>query len=431
MKTPFHIFRKRHALLLLAVTVTLLVRLLYGLVVFEHIADRYSWRQDDEYSDIAYTVITAGKYAVAETSPPTMTRLPAYPLVLAGIYAVFSRSFVAVRIIQSLFCAITCVLIYFTAREATNERVAGLAAFLFAFYPNSILYCARTLSETTYCLFLSIFCFTLVRLFKSPGVWRSVATGLSFGIMMLTKSTTVLLPLFLFLTLLSAYYRKIQWHVIHSIMLFIFVASLVMAPWVIRSYRITDKLIVLSTRGGMSLYQGYYFATHLSSQRSRSQLDHEALLEATRLVRERYTSTGKPIDEYYQDRIAYSLVWEKILARPFYSSGIFLQNLFLTWFLNYGRLTMIVSFFVHIPLLLLAAYAIFVMLRRDDRVWIKMLPLIIVCAYFNLLHCVLYPHVRFMSPVIGTIVTILAAYSILHVISLAKLLRVRLSRRPF
>jgi len=419
MKTTLHVLRKRYGLLALAVALTLLVRLVYGLVVFEHIADRYSWRLDDEYSDIAYTLITSGKYAVSETSPPTMKRLPLHPLILAGVYAVFGRSLVAVRIFQSLLCAITCAMVYLTAREVANERVAGIASLIFAFYPNSILYSARTLSETTYFLLLSIFCLALVRWFKAPGVWTSMASGLSFGTLMLTKSTTVLLPLFLLLTLLSAHYRKRLWRVISGIVLMVFVAALVMSPWVIRNYKLTGRVIVLSTWGGAPFYHGYYLATHLSDGCRGFRLDHEAAKEARHLVRERYTPIGEPIDEYYQDRIAYSLVWERIMARPLYSFWIFLRNMFLTWFLTYGRMTTIVSFFVHVPMLSLAAYAILVMLRRDPCAWIKMLPLGLICTYFNLFHAVVYPHVRYMSPVIGTIVTILVAYGISHLMSLA------------
>lgn len=425
MKTADHILRKRYGLLTLAVALTLLVRLVYGLVVFDRIADRYSWRLDDEYSDIASTVITSGKYALSETSPPTMRRLPAHPLFLAAIYATFGRSPVAVRIFQTLLCAITCVLVYLTAREVTNERVAGIASLFFALYPNSILYSARTLSETTYSLLLSAFCLTLVRQFKSPGIRTSIATGLAFGTLLLTKSTTLLLPPFLLLTLLSVHYRKKLWRAIGSAALAVFVAVLVISPWAIRNYKLTGRMTVLSTWGGAPFYHGYYLATHLLEGRSGFQLDHDAAQERRRLVDERYTPSGQPIDEYYQDKITYSLVWKKIKARPLYSFGIFLRNVFLTWFLTYGHLTTIISFFVHMPLLLLTGYAVLVMPKRDPGVWIKTLPLLLVVVYFDLFHAIVYPHARYMAPVTGTIVTILAAYSVSHLLSLAGPLRAR------
>lgn len=412
--------RRCYSLLALAVALTLVMRLVYGFVIFGRIADRYSWRMDDEYSDIAYTLITTGKYALSETSPPTMKRLPIHPLVLAGVYAVFGRSLVAVRILHSLFCALTCVMIYLTAREITNERVAGITSLIFAFYPNSILYSARTLSETTYFLLLSIYCFTLIRQFKTPSVRTSIVTGLSFGMLMLTKSITVLLPLFLLLILLSAYYRKRLWRVISSIVLIIFVAAFVMSPWIIRNYRLTGKIIILSTWGGSPFYHGYYFATHLGDGPSGLQLDHDGAQEAKHLVGERYTPSGQPVDEYYEDRIAYSLVLEKIKARSLYSLWIFFRGVFLTWFLTYGRATTVVSFFAHVPLLLLAAYAMVVMSKRDYDAWIKTLPLVLIVVYFNLFHAVVYPHVRYMSPAIGTIMTILAAYGISHLKSANK-----------
>jgi len=417
MKTNLHVLQKRYSLLTLTVALTLVLRLVYGLGVYEHIANRFLWwRVDDGYSNIAHTIATCGKYAFSETHLPTMQRLPVHPLFLAGIYAVFGKSLVAAQIFQSLLCAITCVLIYRTAREVSNERVANIAALIFAFYPNSILYSARTLSETAYTFFLSIFCLLLVRQFKKPTVWTSVATGLSFGLLMLTKSTAVLLPLFLSLTLLSAHYRKKLWRIVSSIGLTVFVAALVMSPWTIRNYRLSGKIIVLSTCGGAPFYHGYYLATHLGDGRSVAQLEHDGSQERARLVNERYTPSGEPVDEYHQDRIAYSLVWEKIRARPLYSAGIFLRNVFLTWFLTYGSMTTVISFFVHIPLLLLAMYAILIILKQDHSTGTRMLPLVLICLYFNLVQAVIYPHNRYMAPVTGVIVTLLAAYSISHLV---------------
>lgn len=418
MKSVFEVLWKRYGFLTLAVALTLLVRITYGLVIFEHIADRFSWRGDDQYSDLAHTISTSGKYAVSETSLPTMKRLPVHPLLLAGVYTVFGRSLVAARIFQCLLCAITCVMVYFTAREVANKRVAGIACLLFAFYPNSILYSARTLSETTYSFLLSIFSFTLVKQFKSLDVRMSIATGLASGVLMLTRSTSILLPPFLFLILLSAHYRRAVWRVIGCIVLAVFVAAIVLSPWVIRNYRLTGKFIPLSTWGGIPFYQGYYLTTHLLDGRSGLELDYDAGREAKRLVRERYTPVGQAVDEYYQDRIAYSLVWEKILTRPFSSAWAFLRNIPLAWFLTYGRLTTIVSFLVHIPLLLLAIYAAFTMSKLDVHTWVKALPLVLVCAYFNLFHAVVYPHARYTSPVTGTIVTVLGAYGVAHLISL-------------
>ena len=421
MKTRLHIFQKRYRLLTLAVTLTLMLRLVYSFGVYEYLADRFLWwRVDDGYSSIAYTISTVGKYALSDTHLPTMTRLPIHPLFLAGVYVLFGKSLVAAQIFQSLLCALTCVLVYYTARKVSNEKVAGIAALIFAIYPNSILYSARTLSETTYTFLLAVFCLTLIKQFKEPTVWASVATGISFGLLMLTKSTTVLLLPFLSLIFLSAHYRKKLWRVVGSSVLTILVAALIMSPWIVRNYRLAGKIIPFSTWGGTPFYRGYYFATHLGDGRSNAQIEYAGEQEGERLVNERYTPSGQPIDEYYQDKVAYSLVWEQVRARPFYSAGIFLRNVFLTWFLTYGNVTMIVSFLVHIPLLLLAVYAILVMSRHDHSTGTNVLPLVLVCVYFNLVHAVIYPHNRFIAPVTATIVTILAAYSISHLVPLIR-----------
>lgn len=412
MRTRLQTLYRRHGILALAVLLTLLLRLVYGLVIFEQIADRFSWRQDDEYPYIASTLVSAGKYAVSEDAAPTMKRLPVHPLFLAGIYALFGRSAIAVRIVQSFVCAATCILIYLTAREVSSRRVAQIAAFLFAIYPNSILYSARALSETTYTFLLSLFCFALVRMYKSPRVRTAIAAGIPFGLLVLTKGTTILLPPFLLLALLSRHYGRNLWRVVGSLVLITLTAAILLLPWSVRNYRLSGKVVVLSTWGGAPFYHGYYVATHLVTGHGSTNLDREAAQEARRLIRERYTPTGRAVDEYHEDRIAYSLVWEKIRARPFYSAWIFLRNLLLAWFLTYGRLTTVVSLLVHVPLLLFSLAGIMIMYSRDHQAWIRSLPLLLVLAYYNLVHAVIYPHVRYMFPTIATVATILAAYGI-------------------
>jgi 4-amino-4-deoxy-L-arabinose transferase-like glycosyltransferase len=253
----------------------------------------------------------------------------------------------------------------------------------------------------------------------------SLAAGLSLGMLMLVKGTTVLLPPFLLLALLSSHYRQRLWRVIGGLGLMAFVAALVLSPWVIRNYGLTGKIIPLSTWGGSPFYQGYYLATHLGDGRTGSQLDYDGAMEARGLVYERYTPVGQPIDEYHRDSIAYALVWEKIRARPLYSCWVFVRNAVLVWFLTYGSITTIVSALVHVPLLLLAACAIPAMVKQNRETWIRALPLVLILIYFNLFHAIAYPHVRYMSPVIATTVTILAAYGISQLIARFGPLRTR------
>lgn len=94
----------KYRVLLLAMGLTVFLRITCGLFIFDHISGRYSWHQDDEYSDIAHTLVTSGKYATSEDALPTMKRMPAYPLILAGIYSILGKSVVAVRVFQALIC---------------------------------------------------------------------------------------------------------------------------------------------------------------------------------------------------------------------------------------------------------------------------------------------------------------------------------------
>src|SRR3989338_2675498 len=57
---------------------------------------------------------------------PTARRTPVYPMFLAGIYAVFGHSYIAVKIIQAILGALLCLVIFFIANIIYNDRPIGI-----------------------------------------------------------------------------------------------------------------------------------------------------------------------------------------------------------------------------------------------------------------------------------------------------------------
>lgn len=65
------------------------------------------------YSSYAETLISEGRYAEPDGS--RAARMPGYPLLMAGVYAVFGRSTAALLVVQCLMGAGTCVFIFLIA----------------------------------------------------------------------------------------------------------------------------------------------------------------------------------------------------------------------------------------------------------------------------------------------------------------------------
>ncbi len=78
-----------------------------------------------------------------------------YPIYLAFVYYIFDDSILAVRLLNSLWSAITCILIYKLVCRNFGEGVGRLAAILCMLMPNLIYYCGLHLKETVM-LFLTV-----------------------------------------------------------------------------------------------------------------------------------------------------------------------------------------------------------------------------------------------------------------------------------
>lgn len=123
------------------------------------------------------------------------TRAPGFAFFLAGIFSVFGKSVAAVRVLQAVLGAFTCVLVYKTGKRLFSEGAGRIAAVLLSFYPYLLAYTGDVISETflTFMIAAAVFC--TVKTSQEPGWKNIVVTGILYGLTGLTKSTT--LPFFL------------------------------------------------------------------------------------------------------------------------------------------------------------------------------------------------------------------------------------------
>ncbi len=107
------------------------------------------------YAQMARNVLEQHVYSHETQAPydPSLIRLPGYPLFLAAIYSVFGHTNNgAVRIIQALIDAGTCVLVallaFYWEPDDKRKRVSAIAAFaLAAVCPFTTIYAATILTE--------------------------------------------------------------------------------------------------------------------------------------------------------------------------------------------------------------------------------------------------------------------------------------------
>ncbi len=140
---------------------------------------------------------------------PTALVPPLYPYLLAGTFHLFGldtvRAALAVLSFNSLCSALTCIPLYFLARNALNPRIARIVAVAWAIYPFSIYFAADRVWDYALTLLLFTCCLLIAqKLHKSdwPG-WAGF--GALYGLAALSNPSIVsLLPFLLVLSMWKA-----------------------------------------------------------------------------------------------------------------------------------------------------------------------------------------------------------------------------------
>ena len=174
-------------------------------------------------------------------SGPTAMQPPLYPSLLAtvfhflGIYSL-SSAFVILSL-GSLFSALTCIPVYFSARYVLCESGGKAAAALWAFYPFAIYYSSTRVWEyaLTGLLFTTSFCIAQ-RVHKTNTGWSWLGWGALAGVTALSNpSTLATLPFLLGLALYETHKAGRKWLAKGAFTLL--AAVTVLTPWTIRNVR--------------------------------------------------------------------------------------------------------------------------------------------------------------------------------------------------
>ena len=182
-------------------------------------------------------------------------RMPGYPVLLAGVQAVFGDSLLAARVADALLGTALIALVFLLAREVYGPREGVAAAAIVAVYPFLVVQALLVLSETLFAVLLVAGSWFLAKAYRGTKVKWAALAGLAFGLATLTRGS------FLAATLLAAVgwvvASRIERRAVLCAAAMVGALALAMAPWVARNWRASDGHLVLTTlRVGPSLYEG-------------------------------------------------------------------------------------------------------------------------------------------------------------------------------
>lgn len=137
------------------------------------------------YANIAENWMRHGVYGITNSGVimPTLSRLPGYPVFLAGVFAIFGiGNFRAVLLVQVLFDLGTCGLIADLARKLFSERAGRVAFLLAGLCPFLANYAATALTETLEIFFTALALNLATRALRADRANRLwIGCGLSIG----------------------------------------------------------------------------------------------------------------------------------------------------------------------------------------------------------------------------------------------------------
>ena len=182
--------RRRDALVAGAI---FLVALVVRLIHFREVALHDPYYALPTVDDLQYDA-WARRLAAGDGFPDGVLYLgPGYPLFMAAVYALFGASLPAVKAVQVVLGAGSCVLAWGIAREIFDRRVAAVAGLLAALHAMLVFYGGTLMTvNLTIPLVLGLV-WALVRGFRTPTLIGFACCGLLLGLATLVQQTILLL----------------------------------------------------------------------------------------------------------------------------------------------------------------------------------------------------------------------------------------------
>jgi 4-amino-4-deoxy-L-arabinose transferase-like glycosyltransferase len=205
-------------------------------------------------------------------SGPTAILPPVYPLIVAAVFRIFgvqsAASFHVLVFLNIVFAALTCVPIYKIGQRLGGVRVAAIATWLWALFPNSILIPFEWIWETSLsALLAATILWATLELAEGKPLRKRLAYCLLWGLTLMTNPA--LGAAFPILFFWAAWPRKVSSAVTQEHTgklpltknlirptLALFIALLCCAPWTIRNFATFHRFIPFRSGFAFELYIG-------------------------------------------------------------------------------------------------------------------------------------------------------------------------------
>jgi 4-amino-4-deoxy-L-arabinose transferase-like glycosyltransferase len=215
-----------------------------------------------ESGNIAHSLVTGHGFSspFRVDTGPTAWMTPVYPVLLAGIFRLRGtynfNAWSAAVLLNILFCALTCLPIFYAAKRLGGAGLAALATWLWAVFPNAILLPVESMWDASIsALLTATILWATIAIVNSQRLRDWCGYGLLWGVALMTNPT--LAALFPFLLGWMIYRRrkhKLPWQT--AVAASIVIAILCCVPWTVRNYAVFHRFVPLRSVLGLQLWLG-------------------------------------------------------------------------------------------------------------------------------------------------------------------------------
>jgi hypothetical protein len=207
----------------------------------------WGWEGIDHYHDMAIRLASGKSFAT--------TDVPwGYAYFLAAFYAVFGIHAWVPLVAQVTLNAFVPILLYRLVSPLGGHRIAALAALVCAVFSFNTVYAStQSTDSVSTVLFLAALVFAVEG--RRSGRWTPfIIAGALGGLVAQFRPNLLLFP-----PVIAAAYLleppRVRQKIAH-VAVYLGAAALVLAPWVIRNYRLMHVFLPTSTHGGVQLWYG-------------------------------------------------------------------------------------------------------------------------------------------------------------------------------
>jgi hypothetical protein len=359
----------------------------------------------DGYDQLATNLAEGNGYRFYPDTAETLLREPGYPIVLAGIFLAFGKSFMAVKLTNMLLAIFIVCLMMQIARKLSNNSLLILGPpLLFLLHPETLIAESRGGVEMLFAFMLTVYALSLYKAISTNRWSDYLMSGVVLGLTVLVRSTPILFPLFLLGYLLFGRPNVQAVAAVRNVAVMVIGMFLVLSPWIIRNYLLTARFVPTASVLGVSAQAGFYLSTHHAI--GNALVDTEAARERNQLAHALGYHFKAGYYQYFysaSDELAFShYLFGKVMDHYKSSPRLFIatvvQNLFNFWCGGKTWKSVALDAIIQIPLIFLAVTGVLLWCRSGRAQDVA--PLVLLIVYILAVSLPILAQARYCAAVV-------------------------------